>query len=1068
MKFLLAFISFCLVGLVQAQSPGNIGATNLTAWFKPDALPIGNVSSWTTTLSSIGGVTVTDAVAPYPQATNTPAGNVSNYNTTLFFNANSTANLQSLQNTAALNLLQNNSVGAQGTFFCAYYFPTGGASNNHMLLYNNSPHAIQFRNLGVTGRLAIGLSASNSANACRNWTESHLPTILSYKGNRSSTTSMSAFENDLLFTTSTASQSSGPTGLYFGNFPGNATAPYNGYIHEYIFYNTDLSNADIRKINTYLGIKYGATLDNTGGGTQGDYVATDGTIIWDASVNPTYHNDVIGIGRDDNQALLQKQSHSFSDDYRLYLSNLAANNVSNTGTFNNDLSYITMGHILEGCGNALSNSETPASVTSRVAEEWKVQNTNFTQSFNWDIKIDTCNSAGSSVGIVNLASLRLLVDTDGNFTNATVYGTASGLSFSYNNGYVTVNGISNLHLPEDSTRYFTLGYNTTTVAFTGTSSICAGETVAITVNIENASGPINVTYNDGTNNVTLTNISNGYVFNVSPLVTTSYTIQGYKSFLNCCGGGGSGVFTINVSPYPTVSANASINPICAGQSTVLSGSGATSYVWSGGIANGSSQSPAATTTYTVIGQNAAGCADTASVTVTVNANPIVTASATATSICQGEQITLSGGGASTYIWTNGVINGVPFTPPGTTVYSVNGTNANNCSSTASITITVNFPPVILAVASDSSICAGESLTLYGTGGVSYAWTGGITNNTPFIPISSGTYTVTGTNSNGCSNTDDVSIVVNPLPSVTATASPSTICQGDSSQLLATGANLYVWSSGTTNGDSVSPLSATSYFVIGSTLAGCLDTATVNINVNQNPPVIANANPSIVCQGNETSLFGSGAITYVWSNGILNNVPFTPAVTTTYTVVGTDANNCSSTDDITITVIPSVFFTIGPDTTTCPQSPAILSGNGVFSSYLWSTGETTPTISVGTVGPVSLTVIDNNGCEYSDNLVLFLADDCFPTYNVPNVFTPNGDNNNDYFFIDATNIASQTITIVNRWNNVMFSKTGPQPAWDGKSPEGTVAEDGVYFVTYSLKAENGQTITGTGFVHLIGQ
>lgn len=1070
MKIYITLFLICFFLGTFAQSPGNIGATNLTAWFKPDALTLGNVTSWTTTLSSLGGVTVTDATAPFPQATNTPTGNISNYNTTLFFNNNTTTNLQSLQNTAAINLLQNNSTGAQGTFICAYYFPqVSGSSNNHMLLYNNSPHAIQFRNLGTTGRLAIGLSATNTANACRNWNESHLPTILSYKGNRSTSTSMTAFENDLIFPTSSASQSSGPTGLYMGNFPGNSNAAYNGYIHEYIFYNTDLSNADLTKVHTYLGIKYGATLDNTGGGTQGDYVATDGTIIWDASVYPIYHNDVIGIGRDDNQALLQKQSHSFSDDFRLYLSTLAANNVSNTGSFNNDLSYVTMGHLLDGCGTTASNTEAPAGIATRVAEEWKVQNTNFTQTFNWDVKIDTCNNPGFAVGPVDLNNLRLLVDNDGDFTNATSYGPGAGLTFSYNNGYITVNGISNIHLPEDSIRYFTLAYNTITVSFSGsTTSTCAGEPVAVTVNINDAGGPINVTYNNGTSNVTLTNISNGYVFNVSPTTTTSYTIQGYKSFLNCCGGAGSGVFTINVSPYPTVIANASINPICIGQSTQLSGTGATTYTWNGGIINGSNQSPTANTTYTVIGQNAAGCADTASVTVVVNSVPTVTASSTATTICQGTQITLTGGGANTYSWTNGVTNNVPFTPTSSMTYTVNGTNSSNCSSTASIAITVNPTPNILAVASDSSLCQGDPVTLYGTGGATYTWSGGITNNISFVPTTSGTYTVTGTNSNGCVNTDDVSIVINPVPTVTAVATPATICQGDSSQLLASGADLYVWSSGTVNGDSVSPPITTTYSVVGATLAGCVNTAVISLNVNQNPPVIANANPSIVCQGDQTSIYGSGAISYTWSNGVINNVPFTPTVTNTYTVIGTDANNCSSTDDITITVVPSIFFSIGPDTTTCPQSPVILSGNGNFSSYLWSTGETTPIISVGTVGPVSLTVMDINGCEYSDNLVLFLADDCFPTYNVPNVFTPNGDNNNDYFFIDATNIASQSITIVNRWNNVMFSKTSPQPFWDGKTPEGTMAEDGVYFVSYTLKAENGETITGSGFLHLVGK
>jgi gliding motility-associated-like protein len=1070
MKLILTTLLFILTTTIGAygQNPGNVGTANLSAWFKPDALPLGNVTSWTTTLSSIGGVTVTDASAPFPQATNTPVGNVSNYNTTLYFNGNTTSTLQALQNTAALNLLSNSSSASQGTFFCAYYLPTGATyTNGHMMLYNSTPNAIQFRNLGATGRIAIGLTGQ-STNATRNWTETNEPTIISYKGNRSTSTSFKAYENDLLFTTTTASQSSGPTGLYFGVMPGTGTSPYNGYIHEYIFYNSDLSDADIRKVNTYLAIKYGATLGNTGGGTQGDYVASNNVTIWDASVSPSHHNDVIGIGRDDNQALMQKQSHSFADDFRIYLATLAPNNVSNIGTFTSDTSFITMGHDAATCGTPLANAESPAGLSSRLGEEWKVQNTNFTQTFNWDVKVDTCNTPGFAVGPVNLADLRLLVDNDGDFSNATMYAAGGGLSFSYNNGYITVSGISNTHLPKDSIRFFTIGYNTITASFTGANSICVGETVPVTVNIQGASSPINITYSDGTSNYTLTNVSDGHVFNVSPTTTTTYTIQGYKSFLDCCGGGGGGPYTIAVSPYPTVTANASINPLCEGQSTTLSGAGATTYTWTSGYTNGTSIAPTATFTDTVIGVNVGGCADTAVITVVVNPKPTVVANSTATTICQGTPITLTGSGATSYLWSNGVVNGIQFTPMSTTTYAVSGTDANNCTNIASITITVVPAPAVLAHATDSIICVGESTTLYGSGATAYVWNNGVVNNVPFSPTVSGMYTVVGTNSNNCPNIDSVYITVNPNPTVTAVATPPFICFGDSSQLLASGANTYTWTPTVNNGDSVSPSATSSYTVIGTSAAGCTGTASVTVNVNPLPPVVANANPIVVCEGGQTTLTGSGATSYTWTNGVTDNVPFTPTTTANYTVTGTDGTNCSNTDDVTVVVVPKPFFTIGPDTTTCPQNPAILSANTSFSSYLWSTGETTPVISVGNVGTVTLTVTDDDGCVYTDNLVLFLSPDCFPTYNIPNVFTPNGDNNNDFFFIEATNISSQTITILNRWNNVMFSKTGPQPIWDGRTADGAVATDGVYFVQYILNADNGEILSGTAFLHLVSE
>jgi|TARA_R110000737_G_scaffold352335_1_gene397904 gliding motility-associated-like protein len=787
---------------LNAQNPGNLGIPNLTAWFKPDALPLGNVVSWTTTLSTLGGVTVTDAGAPFPQATNTPTGNISNYNTTIFFNANSPANLQSLENTASLNLLQNNTTTAQGTFFCAYYFPqVAGSSNNHMMLYNNSPHAIQFRNLGVTGRLAIGLSPTNSANATRNWTETNKPCIISYSGNRSSATSMKALRNDLLFNTSTASQSSGPTGLYFGNYPGNANAPYNGYIHEYIFYDRDLTFIEMRKVNTYLAIKYGVTLENLTFSAQGDYLATDGTTIWDASVYPIYHNNVIGIGRDDTQGLLQKQSHAFDDNYRVYVSNLALTNAANTGAINSDISYVTMGQTnAAGCGTTISNAETPAGIQSRLVKEWKVTNTNFAQPFNIDLKIDTCQTPGTFVGNVDLANLMLLIDSDdGNFINATAYDQTSGIAFNYANGYITVTGIPNTLIPANSTRYITIAYNRSISYFTGNNTICNGDSTAITINILDANGPIDVDYSDGTTTTTLTNVSNGDIIYLEPNTTTNYTVFGKVNFLDCCGSVTDSVFTLTVNPNPTVVANASSIAICDGDSTQLTGSGASTYVWDNGVTDGDYVSPTATTTYQVIGTNTFGCIDSNDVTVTVNPTPIVSANTDNDFFCIGGNITLTGSGATTYLWNNGVTDNVPFAPSATTTYLVAGANAFNCVDTASITITVYQLPIVQANASSFGVCVGQSATVTGSGSpaTTYIWDNGVTDGISFIPSVTATYTVIGTDVNGCQNTDDVEVVVFPVEDFYL-GPDTTICPQDGIILFANQVfAAYQWNTGIT-------------------------------------------------------------------------------------------------------------------------------------------------------------------------------------------------------------------------------------------------------------------------------
>jgi hypothetical protein len=353
---------------------------------------------------------------------------------------------------------------------------------------------------------------------------------------------------------------------------------------------------------------------------------------------------------------------------------------------------------------------------------------------------------------------------------------------------------------------------------------------------------------------------------------------------------------ITVNPLPAVSAGAN-QSVCAGNQVTLNGSGASSYSWNNGVTNGVAFTPATTQTYTVTGTNANGCTNTAQVTVTVNALPVVSAGANQ-SICAGNQVTLNGSGASSYAWNNGVTNGVAFTPANTQTYTVTGTNANGCSNTAQVTVTVNALPAVSAGA-NQSICAGAQVTLNGSGATSYAWNNGVTNGVAFTPANTQTYTVTGTNANGCSNTAQVTVTVNALPAVSAGANQS-ICAGAQVTLNGSGASSYAWNNGVTNGVAFTPATTQTYTVTGTDANGCSNTAQVTVTVNALPVVSAGANQSI-CSGAQVTLNGSGATSYAWNNGVTNGVAFTPANTQTYTVTGTNANGCSNTAQVTVTV-----------------------------------------------------------------------------------------------------------------------------------------------------------------------
>ncbi len=232
----------------------------------------------------------------------------------------------------------------------------------------------------------------------------------------------------------------------------------NGGMGEFIVFPSVLSSALNLRVESYLAIKYGITLGSSA--APSDYTASDGTVIWTA--NAPYQNNIIGIGRDNAVAsslLLQKQSHYYSDEVRLYRGALATTNINNAATFAVDKSFVVVGaNTGLMCATAASNAEVPAAcgLYSRIEREWRATKTNMNESFNMDFSLAACAVPGS----VAIADLRLLVDDDGNFGNGgtSCYSNATnpGL-FTYTNPVIRVTGITAAMIPNNSTQFITIG-----------------------------------------------------------------------------------------------------------------------------------------------------------------------------------------------------------------------------------------------------------------------------------------------------------------------------------------------------------------------------------------------------------------------------------------------------------------------------------------------------------------------------------------------------------------------------------------------------------------------------------
>ncbi|MCK5782796.1 MAG: gliding motility-associated C-terminal domain-containing protein, partial [Flavobacteriales bacterium] len=428
--------------------------------------------------------------------------------------------------------------------------------------------------------------------------------------------------------------------------------------------------------------------------------------------------------------------------------------------------------------------------------------------------------------------------------------------------------------------------------------------------------------------------------------------------------------SVTVNPLPTVTASASPTSICVGQSSTLTASGANTYNWStGGTGTSINVSPTGSTTYTVTGTSTAGCTNTASVSVTVNPLPTVTASASPTSICSGQSSTLTASGANTYNWsTSGTGTSINVSPTGSTTYTVTGTSTAGCTNTASVSVTVNPSPTVTV--NNPSICAGQSATLTATGAAVYSWsTGGTGTSINVSPTGTTTYTVTGTNAVGCTSTASGVVTVNPLPNVSITASPTSVCPGNTSSLTASGASTYSWSTGGTGTSiNVNPINSTTYTVTGTSTAGCTNTANVNVTVLPGP--IVTTTGATICEGQTANITASGATNYSWDNSMTgSSINVSPTSTTTYTVSGTDGSGCTgiATAIVTVNPLPTIIVT---DQSICEGQSATLSASGA-STYSWSNGATGSSINVSPSSTITYTVsgTDVNSCENTADVTL---------------------------------------------------------------------------------------------------
>ncbi len=451
---------------------------------------------------------------------------------------------------------------------------------------------------------------------------------------------------------------------------------------------------------------------------------------------------------------------------------------------------------------------------------------------------------------------------------------------------------------------------------------------------------------------------------------------------------------LTVNANPIVIASATSSTICAGLSTTLSATGASTYAWSPGAFTGSPivVSPANTTVYTVVGTGSNGCTNSSFVNVFVNPLPILgTATATPASLCLGATTSLLYTAPSGTQCNGAYQSGFSgtYAPTNWTLSQINSNGTVNTGSA---------PGSIAMTSSNGLFGSGQtnySITVPCTGIVSFNWSyttpDGPSFDSPTYSINGGPFSILpgfsftgGNNQNGTFN-----VLLNAGQSLTLQAYSSdnfggactTVFSNFNAPYSTPSTQSVTWFNAPTGGLNVgngNPQNTTPalsgvqtfYAQATQTTTGCVATsraATNSINVIALPNTLASATSTSICQGGSTTLTGSNATTYNWNPGGLSgtSVSVSPAATTTYTVTGTGAGGCTKTATITITVNPKP--TVGTTvtlSTICAGASTAITGTGA-NTYTWNPGALSgTTINVTPAATTTYTVTGTNtatGC-----------------------------------------------------------------------------------------------------------
>ena len=633
----------------------------------------------------------------------------------------------------------------------------------------------------------------------------------------------------------------------------------------------------------------------------------------------------------------------------------------------------------------------------------------------------------------------------------------------------------------------------------GTQTICVNGTTTFNSTVSGGS------WSSSNPSVATINTSTGVITGVSSGSSTiTYTVAGSGACPSA-----TVTRTVNVIAPASAGTLSGNQGVCINAVTTISSNGTAGGTWTSsntavatvntsGVVTGLSAGTAAIN-YSVNSPAPCSGSDTETITVTVVAPPNAGTISGTSALCLPGTTTLSTDGNTGGTWSSSNTAVATVNPSGvvtavsagtaTITYTVNATSpcTTNSSSTFNITVTTGANAGTLS--GTTSVCQGSTTTISSNGTAGGTWTSSntavATVNTSGVVtgLSAGTaainYSVNSPAPCSGSDTETIIVTVNPLPNL-STENSVQVCDGELLTLSASGAVNYTWSNGAQNNSSFVPVVGTqTYTVIGENEFGCIALDSIIITVHPLPTIFG-GNDQVLCEGEQILLVASGGLTYTWSNGVENGIPFQQnSGTTVYTVSGVDSNGCSNTSSLVVTVnpIPDASFQVSSATGQVPFEVQLMTDVQPGASYTWNLGDGNQFSGVTSLSHVYEDIgtfvinlyVELNGCLNSISQVVNVQSTDI-SFEVPNVFSPNTDGSNDFFTITNSEgldqLESFEIVILNRWGNVIVTFNDALFQWDGKSSDGLNATDGVYFYLIKAQTKSKKEIAVHGFFHLI--